>query len=224
MESRKEVSAALDRILETPAFLRSPRLAQFLRFAVEQRLSERADSPKESEIGVQVFGRPADYDCRIDPVVRVQVRQLRFKLHEYYETVGKDDPFRIELPKGAYLASFCGETARELVPAGPIRRSVQLRWIVAAVAIAAAIAMIGVSRGAWREAARRAWAKTLPAQPKSAQSTAAELYLRGRYYWSKRTPEDLPKAVELDDSLAEAHSSLGFALFLWIPRSKGRRA
>jgi hypothetical protein len=188
MESRKEVSAALDRILETPAFLRSPRLAQFLRFAVEQRLSERADSPKESEIGVQVFGRPADYDCRIDPVVRVQARQLRFKLHEFYETVGKDDPFRIELPKGAYLASFCGETARELVPAGPIRRSVQLRWIVAAVAIAAAIAMIGVSRGAWREAARRAWAKTLPAQPKSAQSTAAELYLRGRYYWSKRTP------------------------------------
>jgi tetratricopeptide (TPR) repeat protein len=262
MDSRKEVSAALGRILATPALVRSPRLAQFLRFAVEQRLSGRADSPKESEIGVQVFGRPADYDCRIDPVVRVQARLLRFKLHEYYETVGKSDPFRIELPKGAYLASF-SETAREPTAAAPIRRSTQLRWIFALMAIAAAFATVVVSWGAWREAVEKVWAKTLPARPKSAQSAAAQLYLKGRYYWSKRTPEDLPKAVdfftqsivtdpgyakayvgladsysllrefaampdseawpralaaarkavELDDSLAEAHSSLGFALF-----------
>jgi tetratricopeptide (TPR) repeat protein len=263
MDSRKEVSAALGCILATPAFVRSPRLAQFLRFAVEQRLSGRADSPKESEIGVQVFGRSPDYDCRIDPVVRVQARLLRFKLHEYYETVGKNDPFRIELPKGAYLASFSRKTAREPALAARARRSTQLRWIVALVAIAAAFAMIAVSWGAWREAVGKVWAKTLPARPKSAQSAAAQLYLKGRYYWSKRTPEDLPKAVdfftqsivtdpgyakayvgladsygllrefaampdseawpralaaarkavELDDSLAEAHSSLGFALF-----------
>jgi tetratricopeptide (TPR) repeat protein len=262
MDSGKEVSAALGRILATAAFIRSPRLAQFLRFAVEQRLSGRADSPKESEIGVQVFGRSPDYDCRIDPVVRVQARLLRFKLHEYYETVGKSDPCRIELPKGAYLASF-SETAREPAPAAPIWRSTQLRWIVALVAIAAAFATVAVSLGAWREAVGKVWAKTLPARPKSAQSAAAQLYLKGRYYWSKRTPEDLPKAVdfftqsivtdpgyakayvgladsygllrefaampdseawpralaaarkavELDDSLAEAHSSLGFALF-----------
>ena len=268
----KEVNAALERVLATPAFVRSPRLAQFLRFAVQQRLSGRADPLKEFEVGVQVFGRPADYDCRIDPVVRVQARLLRFKLHEYYETVGKNDPLRIELPKGGYLASFFGNTVPVPAPAPGVRRSPQLpqtqlwpfrfRWLAAAVVLVALGAVL-VSRGAWKEVVGKVWADTLPAHSKSAQSLAAQLYLEGRYYWSKRTPEDLHKAedyftqaivadpgyakayvgladcygllrefaglpdseawpralaasrkaVELDDSLAEAHSSLGFDLF-----------
>lgn len=99
----------------------------------------------------------------------------------------------------------------------------------------------------------------------AANAEAQELYLRGRYYWDKRTPEDLnkaidfftqaivhdpnyaqayvgladcynllreftampafeayprglaaaKKAVELDDSSAEAHASLAFATFYW---------
>ncbi len=268
MVDSKEVNAALERILTTPAFVRSPRLAKFLRFAVEQRLAGRADPPKEFEVGVQVFGRPEDYDCRIDPVVRVQARLLRFKLHEYYETVGKNDPFRIELPKGGYLASFFRDTvpppgAAAPSPPSPVNgRRIPLRWLAAAV-VSAALAAVLVSWGGWREAAGKVWADTLPARSKSTQSPAAQLYLEGRYYWSKRTPEDLHKAedyftqavvadpgyakayvgladcygllrefagmpdseawpralaasrkaVELDDSLAEAHSSLGFDLF-----------
>src|ERR1700722_19338418 len=109
MVDSKQANAALGRILATPAFVRSPRLAQFLRFAVEQRLSGCADAPKEIEVGSQVFGRGADFDPRVDPVVRVQARLLRFKLHEYYETVGKTDPIRIDLPKGSYLAAFSWE-------------------------------------------------------------------------------------------------------------------
>src|SRR5580658_11231334 len=121
MVDTNEVNAALGRILATPAFVRSPRLAQFLRFAVEQRLSGRIDPPKEIEVGMQVFGRGADFDPRVDPVVRVQARLLRFKLHEYYETVGKTDPIRIELPKGSYLAAFSGQiTAGEVSAVSPV--------------------------------------------------------------------------------------------------------
>jgi tetratricopeptide (TPR) repeat protein len=260
MVDSKEVNAALGRILATPAFVRSPRLAQFLRFAVEQRLSGRPDAPKEIEVGIQVFARGLDFDPRVDPVVRVQARLLRFKLHEYYETVGKTDPIRIELPKGSYLPSFSGE-ASALAPLSP--RTTKFGWIVAAVLLAGALLTLGVSWNAWRDAVGKVWAKTLPVQPKAAQSPAAELYLKGRYYWNKRTPEDLQKgvdyftqsivadpgyakayvgladcygllrefatmpdseawpralaaarkAVELDDSLAEAHSTLGFDLF-----------
>lgn len=195
MVDSKEVTAALDRILATPSFVRSPRLARFLQFAVQQRLSGRPDSPKECEIGAEVFGRPLDYDCRIDPVVRVQARLLRFKLHEYYETVGKDDPWRIELPKGAYLASFAGQATREPPPSAEKHRRVQVRWIAALVVIVAFVTVL-VSWGVWREAIGKVWAKTLPARPKAAQSAAADLYLKGRYYWSKRTPEDLQKAVD----------------------------
>jgi Tfp pilus assembly protein PilF len=99
----------------------------------------------------------------------------------------------------------------------------------------------------------------------SSYSEAEDLYLKGRFYWNKRTPDDLnravdyftqaivrdpgyaksyagladcynllreysampdseaypraltaaTKAVELDDSLAEAHTSLGFVTFFW---------
>jgi tetratricopeptide (TPR) repeat protein len=260
MADSNEVNAALGRILATPAFVRSPRLAQFLRFAVEQRLSGRADAPKEMEVGVQVFGRGGDFDPRVDPVVRVQARLLRFKLHEYYETVGKTDLIHIDLPKGSYLPSFSGEVS---APSPPSRWAAKIRWVVAAAFLTAALITLAVSWNAWREAVGKLWAKTLPVRPKAAQSPAAELYLKGRYYWNKRTPEDLQKAVdyftqsivadpgyakafvgladcygllrefaampdseawpralaaarkavELDDSLAEAHSSLGFDLF-----------
>jgi hypothetical protein len=60
---------------------------------VEQRLAGRADSPKEFEVGVQVFGRPSDYDCRIDPVVRVQACLPRFKLHEMVITAAAAETF-----------------------------------------------------------------------------------------------------------------------------------
>lgn len=261
MPNSNEINAALSRILATPAFLRSPRLAQFLRFAVDQRLSGRTDAPKEIEVGVQVFGRGADFDPRVDPVVRVQARLLRFKLHEYYETAGKTDPIRIELPKGSYLPVFSGEVGP--APRGSPPRTWNIRWMVAAALLAGALSLLALSWSAWRDAIGKVWAKTLPVRPKSAQSPAAKLYLQGRYYWNKRTPEDLEKAVdyftqsivadpgyakayvgladcygllrefaampdseawpralaaarkavELDDSLAEAHSSLGFDLF-----------
>src|SRR5580658_9449327 len=276
MVDTNEVNAALGRILATPAFVRSPRLAQFLRFAVEQRLSGRTDAPKEIEVGVQVFGRGVDFDPRVDPVVRVQARLLRFKLHEYYETVGKTDPIRIDLPKGSYLAdarsSDFGANFRSAAGGrdqGDNRsltvtaQNRDFRWIAAAALLACASIALAVSWNDWREAVGKVWAKTLPVRPKAAQSPAAGLYLKGRYYWNKRTPEDLQKAVdyftqsivadpgyarayvgladcygllrefaampdseawpralaaarkavELDDSLAEAHGSLGFDLF-----------
>ncbi len=264
MVDSNEVSAAHGRILATPAFVRSARLAQFLRFAVEQRLSGRTDPLKEIEVGMQVFGRGGDFDPRLDPVVRVQARLLRFKLHEYYETVGKSDPIRIDMPKGSYLPAFSSQVA---TPTPPSReepsRSAEIRWIVAAVLLVGALVILAVSWSAWRDTIGKVWAKTLPVRPKAAQSPAADLYLKGRYYWNKRTPQDLQKAVdyftqsivadpgyarayvgladsygllrefaampdseawpralaaarkavELDDSLADAHSSLGFDLF-----------
>lgn len=270
----RDIGMALDRILAAPAFARSPRLADFLRYVVEQRLAGRADSPKEMEIGIHVFGRTSDYDTRIDPVVRVQARLLRFKLHEYYETEGKNDRIRIDLPKGSYLPVFSPCVVDEPVRAepgppppvphhDPPGRSVTIGWISVAALFAVALIVIAVSVNSWRDAIGKVWAKTLPVRPKAVPSPAAELYLKGRYYWNKRTPEDLQKAVdsftqsivadpgyakayvgladcygllrefaampdseawpralaavrkavELDDSLAEAHSTLGFDLF-----------
>ena len=50
-----EVRAALDRVLASAPFVRSPQLARFLRFIVSERLSGRNDPPKEYALGLHVF-------------------------------------------------------------------------------------------------------------------------------------------------------------------------
>lgn len=128
---------ALDRALRSSQFRSSGRLSHFLRFAVESTLNGNGSSLKESVIGVEVFGRPADYDPRTDPVVRVEARRLRAKLLEYYHEEGALDPLRIQIPKGGYTPTFI---ARE--------KAVPHRWIwiAAAVAITALAAAFMLNR------------------------------------------------------------------------------
>ena len=42
----------------------------------------------------------------MDPIVRIQAGRLRRSLERYYLLSGKDDPVRIELPKGTYVPVF----------------------------------------------------------------------------------------------------------------------
>src|SRR6478672_4374375 len=64
------VHTQLEKILSSAGFARNDRLSGFLRFVVEQELFGRGDELKESVIGVEFFGRQADYDARHDSVVR----------------------------------------------------------------------------------------------------------------------------------------------------------
>jgi hypothetical protein len=50
-----------------------------------------------------VFGRRSDFDQSIDPIVSIQASRLRQSLAWYYETAGKHDPIRIDIPKGTYV-------------------------------------------------------------------------------------------------------------------------
>lgn len=94
----EEVHNALARVVGSPGFVSAGRLAPFLTFVVERTLA--GEPLKESIVGVEVFGRAADYDPRLDPIVRVEARRLRSRLAEYYAGPGADDPVRIDLPKG----------------------------------------------------------------------------------------------------------------------------
>lgn len=81
-------------------------MSSFLRFAVEQVLTNKANELKEYVIGVEVFRRNQGYDTRLDPVVRVEARRLRSKLATYYDTEGRQDELVIEFPKGSYVPIF----------------------------------------------------------------------------------------------------------------------
>ena len=100
------VLVQLDKILKSPLFENAHRLSRFLSFTVETVLAGRGAEIKEYLIGVEVYERDSQYDPRTDPSVRVQARQLRAKLSEYYRTTGHADPVLIELPKGTYAPAF----------------------------------------------------------------------------------------------------------------------
>jgi serine/threonine-protein kinase len=100
------VHRALDRIVASEAFTRSPRLTKFLRYIVEQSLEGHGPELKEYVLAEEVFGRKSGFDPRIDPIVRVEAGRLRRRLKEHYRREGKDDEVRIECAKGGYAVMF----------------------------------------------------------------------------------------------------------------------
>jgi len=104
--SQANVLSQLDKILASASFQASPQLSRFLRYAVECTAHGEGDLLKEYRLGIDVIGRPPSYDPRKDPVVRLEARRLRAKLREYYESEGRQDAIRIDIPKGGYAAAF----------------------------------------------------------------------------------------------------------------------
>jgi len=96
----------LDRILQSSQFRGSAKQRQFLGFVVNETLADNASQLKGYTIAVSVYGRKVGFDPQADPIVRVEARRLRNALEHYYLTAGKNDPVRIEIPKGGYVPTF----------------------------------------------------------------------------------------------------------------------
>lgn len=101
-----EVRAEVDRILASKGFVSAGRLSRLLRYAVDKTIAGEADQLKEYAVGVEVFDRDANYDPRLDSIVRVEAGRLRSRLEEYYSGEGATSPIRISLPRGGYVAQF----------------------------------------------------------------------------------------------------------------------
>jgi adenylate cyclase len=99
---KKAVREQLDRIFRSGPFVHSPRRQRFLQYIVNEALAGHPERLKGYSIGVEVFGRPESFDPVADPIVRIEAARLREKLREYYNAIGRRDPIRIDLPKGAY--------------------------------------------------------------------------------------------------------------------------
>lgn len=101
-----EIALQLQRILASPPFRNSKRNTQFLRFVVEQALAGKTSQIKERLMGVEVFGRPLDYDLSADPIVRVAAAELRKRIAQYYAEQEHAGDLRVELPLGTYVPVF----------------------------------------------------------------------------------------------------------------------
>jgi Tol biopolymer transport system component len=135
--SDESIRSEVEKILASPRFTHSERLKRFLRFSVEEALAGRGENLKEYVLALAVFDKDASHDPGADPIVRVEARRLRARLKEYYESDGRADPIRIDIPKGAYVPLF-----ERVGPPSRRRRNTAIAIAALAVSIAAAIAAL----------------------------------------------------------------------------------
>ncbi|MGD0910962.1 MAG: hypothetical protein ABR928_03655 [Terracidiphilus sp.] len=165
----------LDRLLASSYFSHSKRFPNFLRFVVEQTLAGDADDIKERTLGIEIFGKDADYDTAADPIVRVTAAEIRKRVAQYYQEPAHNGELRITLPSGSYVPQFHSPkggnvaglpesdpvTAQVAVPAvqaaapaAPPRR----RWSIAPALILVLAALIaGGAYYGWKYATRSAF-------------------------------------------------------------------
>ncbi len=110
----------VQRIISSAPFQKSSRLRDLLQYVTEQTIRGFAHELTEQHIGEVLFHKPEGYRPLEDSSVRVHARQLRLKLHEYFDGVGREEALVIEIPKGAYAPVF--RAARlEAVGATPVQ-------------------------------------------------------------------------------------------------------
>ena len=104
--SAESIQQQVHRILVSPEFKATDVQKSFLKFVVETVLAERSHEIKGYTVATQVFGRGGDFNQAIDPIVSIQANKLRRALERYYLTAGRNDPVRIDMPKGTYVPTF----------------------------------------------------------------------------------------------------------------------
>jgi hypothetical protein len=101
-----EIRQQLNRLLGNSFFSHSKRFPTFLRFVVEQTLAGESENIKERTLGIEIFGRDAEYDTASDPIVRVTAAEIRKRVAQYYQDPAHEHELRITLPSGSYIPQF----------------------------------------------------------------------------------------------------------------------
>jgi hypothetical protein len=126
-EERKEIHEQLERLLSNSHFNQSRRFPSFLRFVIDQTLLGQTDLLKERTLGIEIFGREADYDTASDPIVRVTATEIRKRIAQYYQEPGHEAELRVSLPSGSYVPQFhWPQPAKESAPASLVTAPVAI--------------------------------------------------------------------------------------------------
>ena len=122
VDRANEVRGELRNVFASDAFKGGKRAQDFLQLVIEHALAGRFDSLRERMLGVEMFGRPVDYDTANDAVVRVKASEVRRRLAQYYRSRETPPTLRIELPPGSYVPQFFFDDAPPLPQSEPLPR------------------------------------------------------------------------------------------------------
>jgi hypothetical protein len=157
------IEEQVERLLQNSYFSHSRRFPMFLRFVVRHTLAGQTDAVKERTLGIEIFGRTADYDTSSDPIVRVTAAEIRKRIAQYYQEPGHEEEIRVSLPAGSYVPQFHWPPAPhiataangaepEMLSEGAVETVVPVRvallprrhvWMSVAVAVLVACATVG---------------------------------------------------------------------------------
>ena len=115
ISSSCEERAQVERLLADQMFSQSKRYGSFLRYVTERALNNTQEPITERSLGVQIFGRPLNYDTDADPIVRVTASELRKRLAHYYEDPAHAGEIRVLIHKGSYAMEFVPPSAQSPV-------------------------------------------------------------------------------------------------------------
>ena len=110
----------LRRVLSSLCFAGASRISDLLSFLVHESLAGRGTRLKEYVIGVEVFGRSADFDPRVDTNVRTEAWRLRARLERYYTGDGAGNPVQIRLPRRSFVPVLHEQVARPPTTLEPV--------------------------------------------------------------------------------------------------------
>jgi tetratricopeptide (TPR) repeat protein len=205
----ERVPVHLARVLESEDFRRSPSISRMLQVLVEHRLAGTLEALTEYDIATKALGRGESFDPQLDPIVRVQMRQLRLKLGNHYSGAGANDELRFQVPLRSYRVDFVEASARTAVTEPPVaaveeenvaipeigsdqqlldqKKAVSRRWWLWAGSAAAGVA--GVS-----------WVKSGQAAVATSNSQPGEgFYQKAEFFRDQRTRVSLRKALAYYD-------------------------
>lgn len=111
VEERRE----LETVLSSEMLGRAPALCRMLRFVCAKYFAGEAGQIREYSVAVEALGRPADFNPKRDPIVRVEAHRLRKRLAEYYAAEGASHELELVLDPGQYVPRF----ERRIAPAPP---------------------------------------------------------------------------------------------------------
>ncbi len=182
----------LEKVLASESLAKSETPRKLLSYLTERAL--RGETPKETEIAFDVFGRDTSFNGAQQSIVRVSVRSLRQKLGAYYAGPGREDAVRFDVPKGGYrltvtscqaLSSVARTETPTTPPYTPSPRSKKLVYVAAAMLVLLA-GSVAINLYYW------SIARAEPADPELAR-------VRSSAVWSDIIKSNRPITVILGD-------------------------
>lgn len=168
-EEKLAAQEQLERLLANPFFSHSRRFPSFLRFIVSRTLSGETDLLKERTLGVEIFGKDADYDTANDPIVRVTAAEIRKRIAQYYQDPAHEHELRLSLPPGSYIPHFHSahvsiDNVQSVVKPSPVEAagplaatlppetavSTRRRWLLPIASIFALVLLAAIGGVLWR--------------------------------------------------------------------------